>query len=59
MPISPIPKKYLHCKVSPIIILRMAANDPPKCQVPSIPILTLPLYLGGRNSSMAEKIAVN
>ncbi len=59
IPMSPSAKKYLHCEVSPTIIFRTAANDPPRCQVPSIPILTLPLYFGGRNSSIAEKIAVN
>lgn len=58
-PISPIVNKYLHDGVYPMIILRIAAKDPPKCHVPSIPIFTRPLYLGGRNSSIAAKTAVN
>lgn len=37
----------------------IAAKAPPKCQVPSIPMFTLPLYLGGKSSSTAVKIAVN
>jgi hypothetical protein len=45
--------------VSPTAIVSNEAMVPPKCQVPSIPIFTLPRYLGGRNSSTAVKIAVN
>lgn len=37
----------------------IAAIAPPKCQVPSIPIFTLPRYFGGKNSSTAVNIAVN
>lgn len=59
VPRIPKVKKYLQYSVSPMIILRIAANEAPKCHVPSIPILTLPLYLGGRNSSIAVNIAVN
>jgi len=40
-------------------MFKIAANDPPKCQVPSIPILTRPRYFGGKNSSIAVNIAVN
>ena len=58
-PNSPIVKRYLQFGISPKTILSTAAKDPPKCQVPSIPMLTLPRYLGGRNSSIAVKIAVN
>ncbi len=59
VPMTPRRKKYLQFEVSPIIIFRIAANEAPRCHVPSIPILTLPLYFGGRNSSTAVNIAVN
>lgn len=58
-PISPIIKRYLQLGIYPRTIFNTAANDPPKCHVPSIPILTLPRYFGGRNSSIAVKMAVN
>ena len=40
-------------------MFKIAASDPPKCQVPSIAMSTLPLTWGGRNSSIAEKMEVN
>lgn len=49
MPITPIRNMALQFWVYPTTIVRSEAMVPPKCQVPSIPILTLPLYLGGKN----------
>ena len=59
IPTNPIANKYCQLAVSPMIILSIAAKDAPKCHVPSIPMLTLPRYLGGRNSSIAVNMAVN
>lgn len=59
IPTNPIVNNCLHLAVSPITMFNTAAKDPPKCQVPSIPMLTLPRYFGGKNSSIAVKMAVN
>ena len=32
-----------------MVTFRIAAKAPPKCQVPSMPMLTRPLYFGGKN----------
>lgn len=58
-PKSPMENRYRQFYISPKSMFKMAANDPPKCHVPSIPILTRPRYFGGRNSSIAVNIAVN
>lgn len=49
MPIQPNKNINLQCYVSPTSIVRSEAKAPPKCQVPSIAIFTLPLYFGGKN----------
>jgi hypothetical protein len=59
MPNTPSRNITLQLVVSPTAIVSSEAKTPPKCQVPSMPMFTLPLYLGGRNSSTAVKIAVN
>ncbi len=58
-PIRPTANKYRHLSVSPMPRLIRDAMQAPKCQVPSIIMLDLPLILGGKNSSTAVKMAVN
>lgn len=48
-PPKPTAKRYFHFYVSPIAKFMIEAMHPPKCQVPSTAISTLPLTLGGRN----------
>ena len=59
MPSNPIKNIILQCSVYPTIEVSIEARVPPRCQVPSIPMLTLPRYCGGINSSIAVKMAVN
>lgn len=59
IPSNPTANKYFHYLISPITKFMIEAMHPPKCQVPSIAISTLPLTAGGKNSSTAVKMAVN
>ena len=49
IPTTPNKNIYLQFGVYPIAIVSNDAALPPKCHVPSIPILILPRYIGGMN----------
>lgn len=59
IPNKPKQKRMRHCLNSPSMKLMMAPSRAPICQDPSTMMLTLPLTLGGRNSSIAVNMAVN